>query len=75
MPAPTEARAIAALQKVQSISAKELDAVISAEVGTPMLGVMSSLASAMMPNLEKEQLNRTVHLMVMGYLLSREVQK
>jgi len=73
MPAPTEARALAALQKVQSLPGKELDAFITAEVGNPMLGVMKSLATAMLPGLEPEQTNRVVHLMVLGFALRKEV--
>ncbi|MHB8879500.1 MAG: hypothetical protein ACYC8T_37885 [Myxococcaceae bacterium] len=75
MPAPTEARALAALQKVQSLPGKELDAFIGAEIGNPMLGVMKSLATAMLPALDPEQQNRVVHLMVLGYALRREVEK
>ena len=75
MSAPTEARALAALQKVQSLPGNELDAFITAEIGNPMLGVMKSLATAMVPGLDPEQQNRVVHLMVLGYALRREVEK
>lgn len=74
MPAPSEGRAIAALKRVQSLSGQQLDALIGAEVGTPMLGVLDTLAGSLLPNLDQEQRHRAVHLMVLAYLLRRDVE-
>ena len=75
MAAPSESRALQALKKVQALSGKELDALITQELGTPMLGVFSSLAQAMLPGAKAEDAPKVVHLMVLSYLMRREVEK
>jgi len=75
MVAPNETKALSALKKVQSLSGKELDALITQEMGTSMLGVLDSLAKAMLPTANVEDHHRAVHLMVLSYLMSREAEK
>jgi hypothetical protein len=50
-----------------------LDALITAEVGNPMLGVFHSLAKAQNPDGDADTLARATHLMVLAYLMRREV--
>lgn len=73
--APDEERALKALQSVQSLSAPELDQLIDGEIGKPMLGVFSALARAFDESSSDEDIARRVHLVVLGYLLHREVEK
>ncbi|HEY3447177.1 MAG TPA: hypothetical protein VGK67_12470 [Myxococcales bacterium] len=75
MPAPKEERAIQALKTVQALTGAELQARIDQEVGTPMLGVLDSLAKAVFPGAKPEEHHRTVHLMVLSYLMHGEVEK
>jgi len=72
--APDEARAVAALEKVQALSAEELDALITREIGNPMLGVFSALAKAVNPGGDREEVFRAVHLMVLSYALRVETE-
>jgi hypothetical protein len=67
--APDENAALDALREVQSLSGKDLDALITQEIGTPMLGVFSAIAKAVMPNTSDEDHPRVVHLMVLSYLM------
>jgi hypothetical protein len=73
MPLLTQAQALAALQEVQSLSAAQLDARITSEIGTPMFGVMAALAKAMFDGQDPKLVDRVTHLMVLSYLLRREV--
>ena len=75
MAAPTEAKALSALKTVQSLSGKELDALITREMGNSMLGVLDSLAKAMLPQARAEEHHRTVHLMVLSYLMCKDAEK
>ena len=75
MPAPKEDRAIQALKTVQALTGAELQARIDQEVGTPMLGVLDSLAKAVFPNSKGEDHHRQVHLMVLSYLMHAEAEK
>lgn len=75
MPAPKEDRAIQALKIVQALTGPELQARIDQEVGTPMLGVLDSLAKAVFPSAKAEDHHRQVHLMVLSYLMHLEVEK
>jgi hypothetical protein len=75
MAAPTEDKALAALKVVQNLTGKQLDEAITKEIGNPMLGVIDSLAKAVLPNSAKEQHHRTVHLMVLAYLMRIEAEK
>lgn len=70
-----EKSALHALQAVQSLSASEIDALVTSEIGTPMLGVFSALARAFGPSDHEEEVARRVHLMVLGYLLHREAEQ
>jgi predicted Fe-Mo cluster-binding NifX family protein len=75
MAAPTEAKALSALKTVQSLSGKELDGLITREMGNSMLGVLDSLAKAMLPQAQTEDHHRMVHLMVLSYLMCKDVEK
>ena len=75
MAAPSEQRALAAMQKVQALDAEALDALITREIGNPMLGVFSALAQAMAPEGRKDEVNRAVHLMVLSYLMRAEAER
>jgi hypothetical protein len=75
MPAPNEDRAIQALKTVQALTGAELQARIDQEVGTPMLGVLDSLAKAVFPDAKPEDHHRQVHLMVLSYLMRVEAEK
>ena len=75
MAVPNEAKALAALKTVQNLTGKQLDEAITKEIGTPMLGVIDSLARAVAPEAGKEGHHRTVHLMVLSYLMRSEVDK
>lgn len=70
-----EKSALHALQAVQSLSASEIDVLVTSEIGTPMLGVFSALARAFDPSDDEEEVARRVHLMVLGYLLRREAER
>jgi hypothetical protein len=74
MPAPDEAMALAALQRVQSLSGAEVDAIIEGEIGPEMLGVMMALARAQFPHDDDATLARRVQLLVLGWLLAREAR-
>ncbi|MBI5543999.1 MAG: hypothetical protein HY901_08940 [Deltaproteobacteria bacterium] len=75
MAAPTEDKALDALKKVQSLTGPQLNGRITQEIGDPMLGVIDSLAKAAMPDANREQHHRVVHLMVLSYLMRTEVEK
>ncbi len=75
MAAPTEKQALAALKTVQELSGFELDALIKSELGTPMLGVIDSLARAVLPKATKDEHHSVVHLMVLSYLMRRENER
>ena len=75
MSVPNEASALQALKTVQSLTGPDLQARIEEDVGTPMLGVLDSLAKAVFPDAKLEQHHRTVHLMVLSYLMRCEVEK
>ena len=75
MPSPSENKALEALRHVQSLDSKALNDAITAEVGTPMLGIFDTLARASLPEASKEQLHRAVHLMVLSYLMRVEATK
>ena len=75
MTAPDEKRALAALHVVQKLSTREIDALMDAEVGKPMLGVMKAVAKAQFPNDDDATLARRVQLLVFGYLLHHEAAK
>jgi len=75
MAAPNEDRAIQALKTVQALTGPELQARIDQEIGTPMLGVLDSLAKAVFPGAKLEDHHRQVHLMVLSYLMRAEVEK
>jgi predicted Fe-Mo cluster-binding NifX family protein len=74
MTAPKEDAALKALQAVQSLQPKALDALITSEIGTPMLGVFSSLVRAGNPGASADVVARQVHLMVLAYLMRRETE-
>lgn len=75
MAAPSEKRALAAMQKVQALDAEGLDALITREIGDPMLGVFSALARAMAPEGRTEEVHRSVHLMVLSWLMRAELER
>ena len=75
MAAPGEQKVLAALKVVQNLDARQLDDAISRELGNPMLGVLDSLARALLPDLSDDKRHRTVHLMVLSYLMRAEVEK
>lgn len=72
---PDEESALRALEAVQSLSASELDALLTSEVGKPMVGVFSALARAFDTSGDEEEIARRVHLVMLGYLLHREVER
>jgi predicted Fe-Mo cluster-binding NifX family protein len=74
MAAPSENRALSAMQRVQALSAQELDELITREIGEPMLAVFSALAEATHPGAPREQIHRAVHLMVLSYLMRCETE-
>ena len=69
MAAPSQTQALEALRRVQSMSGGEVDRAITAAIGEPMLGVLHSLAAAMMPDLPHAERLKLVHLMVLTYLM------
>lgn len=71
MPAPEEPKTINALKAVQGFSAKELDDLITREVGDPMLGAFNALTKATFPGADDGLVAKVVHLMVLGYLMQR----
>lgn len=75
MPAPTEPQALEALKVVQNLSGPNLQSRITDEIGTPMLGVLDSLAKAVFPKASTDDHHRTVHLMVLAYLMRAEAAK
>ena len=75
MSPPNEKQALSALAVVQSLTGPELQACLDEELGMPMLGVLDSLARAAFPDTSVEQHHRTVHLMVLSYLMSREAMR
>jgi hypothetical protein len=74
MSVPSEARAVEIMKKIQALSGQELDALIDAEIGNPMLGVFHALASAMFPG-EPQNAAKRVHLMVLAYLMRVEAER
>lgn len=73
---PDEQMALAALQKVQSMSAVELDARINQDIGEPMLGVLKAIGRALAAQDESDDsVARRVHGMVLAYLLAGEVRQ
>ncbi len=74
MPPPTEDKALAALRSVQTLSPDDLDHLVSEEIGTPLLGVFSALVRASDEGLSDAEIVRRVHLMVLGFLLRKEVE-
>lgn len=75
MPAPKEETALKALATVQALAPKALDSLITQELGNPMLGVFASLVRAGNPGANADVLAHQVHLMVMAYLMRREVER
>jgi len=75
MSAPKEDAALQALSTVQALTGKQLQERIGRDMGTPMLGVLDSLAKAVFPEHKAEEHHRTVHLMVLSYLMSCEAGK
>jgi hypothetical protein len=75
MAAPNEQKALCALKAVQNLDARQLDEAITAELGNPMLGVLDSLARALLPDLPDDKRHRAVHLMVLSYLMRCELEK
>lgn len=73
--APDEEKALSALKAVQSLTAEELDRLISDEIGKPMLGVFSALSRAFDEGAGDDEVARRVHLVVLGYLLHREIER
>jgi hypothetical protein len=66
--APDEKKSLAALKAVQSLSKLEFDALLDAEIGQPMLGVMKAVAKAQHGD-DEEAVARTLHMLAFGYLL------
>lgn len=73
MAAPDENQALEALKAVQAITAEELNDLVTEEIGAPMLGVFSALVRASEEGLSDVDVARRVHLMVLGFLLRREL--
>ncbi|MEW5848326.1 MAG: hypothetical protein AB2A00_05905 [Myxococcota bacterium] len=73
MSAPDEARALEALKTVQSIPAKDLDQLVTDEIGQSLLGVFAAMARAMGPDDDRQETARKVHLMVLAYLMRGEL--
>ena len=67
--------ALQALDLVGDLDAEELDARIDAEIGDNVLGVLSALAKASMPGIDSANHSRTVHLMVLSYLMRGEIER
>ena len=74
MAAPDEAQVLATLKSVQELTANQLDGLVTSEVGTPLLGAFSALASAAGPEDDATARARKVHLLVMGYLMRGHLQ-
>jgi hypothetical protein len=73
MHAPDEANAMAALNRVQSLTTHDFDRRISGEIGKPLLGIFYALARSIDPEADSEALAKRVHLMVLSYLMHAEL--
>lgn len=75
MSAPDRERAKQALLTVQSLPPEVLDRLVTEEIGDNMLGVLKALAQARDPQAGPDRVAELVHLMVLAYLLRREVEE
>jgi hypothetical protein len=73
MTPPDRKQTEAALNAVQSLTGPELDKAMDDVVGAQMLGAFSALARAMEPGISDDDRAKRVHLMVLAYLMHREI--
>jgi hypothetical protein len=73
MAAPDEARALAAVRKVQSLSGWEIEKRVRAAVGDPLMAMFALLAKSVAPSDDDHEIAKKVHLMVLAYLVREEL--
>lgn len=67
--------ALDALQAVQALGAKEIDAVVTREIGNELLGVFHALAKASAPGASDDDVARRVHLMILAWLVRGRIEE
>jgi hypothetical protein len=70
---PTDEKVFQCVQKVQGLSAAEIDSKISSRIGEPMMGAFTMIATKLQgDNPDRKTVADRVRLMVYGYLLCTE---
>ena len=75
MSAPDRDAALRALDAVRKLDGKSLDARIEEEIGDEMLGVIAGLAESVSPTQSRDERRRTIHAMVLAYLMRGEIDE
>ena len=75
MSVPDRDAALRALDLVRKLDGATLNERIDAEIGDPMLAVLTGLAESVAPTESRAERRRTIHAMVLAYLLRGEVDR